>query len=220
MAGRSSAQVVPTDVALRALAISSVVVNHSLRLVDDVPAWLRRIGRESGPMLWEPRYLWGHVPHMQVWNFALGCVIYLVRREPQRERPWVNPTFATLCVVLATAVAYSPDRLQFWWLIGGGALLIMKREVRLSRFLAPLVLVVSSATFTIYRTHEFWFRVSRDVYRVIGPGHEPHPSLVFVAGLTMGVISWVVSTSFVRTYRRFRPVAGRLRLGPPALQRA
>ena len=168
--------------------------------------------RAAAPWIWEPPF-WGmpevnpirvfpRLPHLALWNFALGGVIYFLAIDSPNPTP-AKKWLAFACVLAGATLGWEVGKLQFWWLAIGGALLVGVRHIALPRIVAQAIVVVSVATFTIFLTHIFWFKAGNVVYGVLtGTGENAPKNVMFVIGLVMGTLTSVAISAFARAYRK------------------
>jgi acyl-coenzyme A synthetase/AMP-(fatty) acid ligase len=123
------------------------------------------------PELWNADHLFGRLPHLKFWLFALGWVI-------ARAMPSYRLLASGLVVVLARLL-YSEDLVQSLWVGLGGLALIWLPPVRLFAPLAKAVAWVSAASLYIYIAQYLFFRIGA----LVSP---QHPALFGWAGAIVG----------------------------------
>jgi hypothetical protein len=161
--------------------------------------------RLLGPVIFghEPPFL---MPHLLLWNFALGFVVYHFGRASDAPPRPAMKLVALVCVWTAASLIFGPRILRFWWVALGGSLLIFVREVRVPAIVANLVVVVSGATFAIFFTHVFWqYGFAEGYRRLVDADGQPGVLMVFLFGMIMSVGGWVAYTGFIRAYRAMPP---------------
>ncbi|UAK25061.1 hypothetical protein [Sphingomonas nostoxanthinifaciens] len=92
--------------------------------------------RYALPFVWNTEYLNHDLPHLYLWNFTLGWVIFflVVARPPTA----LTVLLAIGCVALGSAVGWGVHRLDFWWLIVSGAIFVLFRTLLLPRIVAQV----------------------------------------------------------------------------------
>ncbi len=160
--------------------------------------------RIFAPMVWDTAYLRHRLPHTFLWNFALGGVVYFLVMDKSAPRPAAR-AIALACIVAGAGTAWDPRTFQFWWLVGGGAMLVSVRVVQLPAILSRLAVVVSSATLTIFLMHLIWFKVLNNLYGfVTGSDAVLHPDLLAVLTLVSSTLQWVAFRAFLTAWRAIR----------------
>lgn len=147
------------------------------------------------PLFFDTTSLMHHLPHLLLWNFTLGWVVYFsVTRLPAA---W-GKVLACICGFAGAAASVSIEMLEFWCLSIGVILLVLPLRVRLWTPLARFVFIVSQATFAIFLLHRFLY----EVYE-----HMPIPQdqdAMWVVGLFGSIALWIAGVVPVRAYRALR----------------
>ncbi|MET0658538.1 MAG: acyltransferase family protein [Steroidobacteraceae bacterium] len=139
--------------------------------------------------------LHNHLPHLFLWNFVLGWVVYFsVTRLPG---PWGKLLACASGIAGATAIM-SAEMLAFWCLSVGVVLLVLPLRIRLWTPVARFVFIVSQATFAIFLLHRFVY----EVYE-----HMPVPQnddVEWIVGFFGSIALWIAGVVPVRAYRALR----------------
>lgn len=146
-----------------------------------------------GPLLWNTDPLYDRVPHMKLWVFAIGMCVHFAG---ERWRRWLASGLVLLLPLLLIDVRDA----AVWWTTLGGLVLIWVGEVKAPRHVARLVGWVASGSLYIYLTHYLTFNALR---RLVP---QEYPLLWAVAGITVGVVAWMVAD---RLWRLWRLAGGR-----------
>lgn len=154
-----------------------------------------------------PRYvdtapLLHHLPHLFLWNFALGWVVFFLLAQ----RSLATQFAAVVAVLVSAYLVWTPGRLQFWALAVAGLALIWSLRVRLPGALTHVFGLISQATFAIFLLHRF-------VYALYGKLLTPLPKgvLMWLLGLALCLGAWVVAAALSRAYHKLsrqQPAAG------------
>lgn len=147
------------------------------------------------PMWHDTSGLYHRLPHLFLWNFVLGWVVYYVSAGDQ--------PIALKIVVIAAALAsgivgWDPGGMQGWWLALAVGLMLLLPNVRLPNPLVQPVTLVSQASFAIFLLHA----IGLGAYRVIFPWDVPE--IAFLFAMVGCVVFWILLTSFLRAWRETR----------------
>jgi len=151
--------------------------------------------RATFPMLWDTSPLKHRLPHLFLWNFVLGWVVFFSLRKPQagsRRGAWL----AIACTAVSAFVGWPADRPQPYWLIAATSILVFVPRVRLPGVVVwRAVSIVGQATFAIFLLHPSLLRA----YRALSPW--PAPEIAWLFAVTGCVALWLLWTSLTRAYR-------------------
>jgi hypothetical protein len=147
--------------------------------------------RASFPYIWDTSHLYHHLPHLYLWNFCLGWIVYFgVNQWPHL---W-GKALAIGCSVLG-AFVWGVHNLDFYWLTVGVALLVLPLDVRMPSPLGQFFQLVSQATLAIFLLHRF-------VYEVYEHMPIPHnEDAMWIIGLFGSLLTWMVATASARAFR-------------------
>jgi hypothetical protein len=162
------------------------------------------------PQIWDTTTLRNFLPHLFLWNFTLGWVIYFSMLEI--AAPW-NKVTAIACACIGAWAGWGYDRLDFWWLSIGVVLLVLPLKLRLWTPLARFIFIVSQATFGIFLLHRFVY----EVYE-----HAPLPpndNAEWLVGLFGSIALWMAGAVPLRAFRALRQQAARAPLSVLKLPR-
>jgi hypothetical protein len=147
------------------------------------------------PQVWDTVQLRHQLPHLYLWNFCLGWLVYFgISTGPA---PW-NKLAVVACAALGAWVHWGYDKLDFYWLVLGTALLVLPLDVRMPARLGQCFQLVSQATLAIFLLHRFFY----EVYE-----HLPVPQnqdVMWVLGFSASLFTWMLWTAAVRAFRRLR----------------
>jgi len=147
--------------------------------------------------VWDTAYLRHQLPHLFLWNFSLGWVIYSCLGSHQAARTPATITLALGCLLVGMLIAWSPSRSDFWLLGLAGAAFILISRVRLPAMLGRIAWLLSQATFVIFLTHR---QVLATLIRFF-PGSEYRPLFLFIGALAISFAVWFALEAAVRAYR-------------------
>ncbi|WP_076072112.1 acyltransferase family protein [Sphingomonas montana] len=146
------------------------------------------------PVFIDTKPLLHHLPHLYLWNFTLGWLVYFLH---DRRTPGAL-TLASLAILASGAMVWGPLSYQFLALVVGGLLLVWKTRMKLPMIVARVVGLVSQATFTIFLLHRFFFVVyTGTVGRILPAG-----LLMWALGLAACTLAWVVGAATLRAYHK------------------
>jgi hypothetical protein len=151
--------------------------------------------RAAFPVIWDTAWLHHHLPHLFLWNFTLGWLVYF--STTQLPAPW-GKLLAVAGAALGGIVGFGMGYLDFWWLCVGVLLLVLPLDVRLPAIPGRLVLLISQATFAIFLLHRFVY----EVYE-----HLPIPQqndAMWIIGLAGSLGLWMGGSALIRAYRTLR----------------
>jgi len=117
--------------------------------------------RVGGPMVWDTDGLYGRLPHLKFWLFALGWTI--------TASVGARRFLATGLVLLLSRVLYLEDLIQSLWVGVGSVALIWMPVLRVPALLARSVAWVSAASLYIYIAQYQFFRIAMKVTPAHGP---------------------------------------------------
>jgi hypothetical protein len=153
--------------------------------------------RVIAPTLWDTTHLRNQLPHLFLWNFALGWVVYFcVSRADAHPRLRL---LALACLIAGMFAGWPPYRSDFWVLLAGGAFLIFVRRVVLPGAVRQGAILLSEATFAIFLIHKIWISVAKAVH---APASAEWPWVVFVFALGGSLACWFAMTALYRAFRR------------------
>jgi acyl-CoA synthetase (AMP-forming)/AMP-acid ligase II len=113
------------------------------------------------PQVWDTDGLFGRLPHLKFWLFALGWTI----TTAALGRRWL----ATGLVVLLARVLYMGDIVQSLWVGLGSLALIWLPVARVPSFVARSVAWISAASLYIYIAQYHFFRIADHALPAYGP---------------------------------------------------
>jgi hypothetical protein len=145
--------------------------------------------------VWDSEPLVHHLPHLFLWNFSLGWVVYFLAERGGRTLPRLLLAWA--CIVLGGLVGWGAATNDFLWLVTAGALFLMIPRLTLPRIVAIPVGIVSQATFAIFLLH-------RGVYVVMEhfcPGTDYVPLARWSAAMLFCLSTWIGYTAVTRAWR-------------------
>jgi len=151
--------------------------------------------RALSPLVWDTVPLEHHLPHLYLWNFCLGWLVYFALKE--WPSPW-SKLAVVVCAALGATVHWGYDRLTFYWLTVGTALLVIPLDLRMPSKLGQFFHLVSQATLAIFLLHRFFY----EVYE-----HMPIPQdqdVMWLMGLFGSLATWILWTAAVRAFRYIR----------------
>lgn len=154
--------------------------------------------RVTFPRIWDTSGLHNLLPHLYLWNFLLGWVVYFANAE---VRSVGRKVVTFVCAVVGAYVGWGIHALDFWCLTLGVLLLTLDVRITLWTPLARIVFVISQATFGIFLVH-------RMIYKNYEHFHFPaNQDLEWIVGLGGSILLWVAAVIPVRAYRSLRPKA-------------
>ncbi len=160
--------------------------------------------RWAMPYIWNPPELKGRLPQIHLWNFVLGMLIFFVLHRDKAHNLLSIGLILTLTLA-GTLVAYSPYKMDFWWLIIATMLWLIFPRVKIWTGLARAFQVVGQSAFTIFLLHAGFLFIYRHIFvhqQLLGPIQlPPWPVLQFIFAFTGSIAAWIVLTSFTRAYR-------------------
>ena len=139
--------------------------------------------------------LYHRLPHLFLWNFVLGWVVFYVSAG---DRPLLLKAVVIAGALASGIVGWDPGGPQGWWLAVAVGLLLFLPNVRLPSPLVQPVTIVSQASFAIFLLHT----IALGAYRAIFPWESPE--IAFVFAMLGCVVFWIVLTSFLRAWRETR----------------
>lgn len=149
--------------------------------------------------VWDTTHLQHDLPQLFLWNFALGWVVFfLITKE---TKTWFAAALAMACIAVGAHVGWGWGRLDFWWLVVGGAVFVLWRRFIVPKPLAAVVGLVSQAAFTIFLLHRLCFTVLEHfmpAYKARGPGMH------FMVGMLVSVAVWISATAAQRAWHQLR----------------
>ena len=151
--------------------------------------------RSDMAQVWNPPELEGRLPHLWLWDFFLGWLLFFATRTPLLARLRGGQLLALGCAAAGGLIVFGPDKLDFWWLVGGTALMVGLPRIALPEPGARLVHIMSQAAFTIFLIHGFFLEAWRQVHL---PDWAAAQWLFAIGG---SVATWLVATACVRAYR-------------------
>jgi peptidoglycan/LPS O-acetylase OafA/YrhL len=138
--------------------------------------------------MWEIR-----LPHLYLWIFVLGWMIFYARRS--NNKVYILITMALL--VISSWLVIDIKSLNFYWIIAAGCLLLFCKDVRIPKSLKPIFSLVAQATFTLFLFHRFFFEVYEKTVR-----YEYSYVSLFIFSVCASLMLWITATSFKRVYKR------------------
>ncbi len=144
------------------------------------------------PKIWDTAPLHHLLPHLFLWNFTLGWVVYFSTTEI--ANPW-GKALSVCCAIVGAAVGWGYHALDFWWLSVGVTLLVLPLNLRMWAPVARVVFMVSQATFAIFLVHRFVYKVYEDM---------PLPrnqDLEWIVGLAGSLVLWIAGSIPWRAYK-------------------
>lgn len=142
--------------------------------------------------LWDSGYLDDRLPHLMLWNFLAGWLLYAAKHGRSGNK---TPRYIALAIVIGLALlAWGPHLLRFWSTAIAAVALIFARSVSLPFLLGRAASIVSQASLTIFLFHSPLLRLS-----------TPGPSIAqragdFAIAMVGSILIWIVATSCVRAY--------------------
>jgi peptidoglycan/LPS O-acetylase OafA/YrhL len=147
--------------------------------------------------VWDTAPLKHKLPHLFLWNFAMGWVIYFCLEQRRMTGSRLAVLLGLACVLLGAYVAWDPRTSDFWALSLAGAMVILVPHVPLPVVLHRALLLISQATFVIFLVH-------REVLAVLiatFEGSQFRPLFLFVGAMAGSFLAWMALESAVRAYR-------------------
>lgn len=144
------------------------------------------------PNIWDTAPLRHFLPHLYLWNFTLGWVVYFC--VTCLASPW-GKLVAVTGAVVGAEVGWGIHALDFWWLSIGVTLLVLPLRLMLWTPVARFVFIVSQATFAIFLLHRFVYKVCE---------HMPIPQnqdVEWIIGLLGSIGLWMFGVIPLRAYR-------------------
>lgn len=138
--------------------------------------------------------LWNQLPHLFVWNFVVGWVVYFALETPTIQRKSLARLLALACVVIGGFVGWPSEKANPYVLAFMGFMFIYIRQFTVPKFLGRPINLVSQATFTIFLLH----LAILYVYDLFFPQDS---ILKFSFAMGACVAIWVVWTSLTRAYK-------------------
>jgi peptidoglycan/LPS O-acetylase OafA/YrhL len=133
------------------------------------------------------------LPHLYLWIFVLGWMIFYARRS--NNQVYILMTIALL--VITSWLVIDITSLRFYWTIVAGGLLLFCKNIKIPKLIKPILSLVAQATFTLFLFHRFFF----EVYEKIVPYEYSYVSL-FIFSVCASLLLWITATSFKRVYKR------------------
>lgn len=150
-----------------------------------------------------PAYVWDtsdlrhQLPHLFLWNFSLGWVIYFCLDAQKAARAPRLTALALGCLLIGMVVAWPPSRSEFWALGLAGVALVLIRRVPLPAMVSRAAVLLGQATFVIFLVHR---QVLASFIKLV-PGSEYQPLLLFAVALVASFAVWFGLEAAIRAYR-------------------
>jgi len=144
--------------------------------------------------VWNADAVKGRLPHLWLWVFFLGWVVFFATRTSLIARR-TGLVVAISCAILGGFVGYGLTRTDFWWLTAGTAILVLVPRIPLPLAAARVTNILSQATFAIFLLHQFFLETHHQL------GLPRHPYLKCFLALAASAGAWLAWTSSVRAYR-------------------
>ncbi|EZP69672.1 hypothetical protein BV96_03970 [Sphingomonas paucimobilis] len=145
------------------------------------------------PLYIDTRPLMHHLPHLYLWNFALGWVVYFL----QARHKVPGKALASLAIIAAGALVWTPASYQFVVLSLGGLALVWVRRASLPGLLVRAASILSQATFTIFLLHRFIFAT----YLAVLARFLPVGMFMWAVGLMASAGAWILASATLRAYK-------------------
>lgn len=155
--------------------------------------------------VWDTAYLHHNLPHLYLWNFTLGWVVYFLVRD--RVPSVADKALAIGCIAAGALAGWGWGRLDFWWLTVFGITFVLVPRVTLPRPIATLAGLLSQSAFTIFLLHRVLFVV---LNHIVPAWTDRAPLVHWAFALFASVATWITFTAMTRAYRE-------LDRGQPAL---
>jgi hypothetical protein len=162
------------------------------------------------PQVWDTAPLHHFLPHLFLWNFTLGWVVYFCVTGVGGQ--W-GKVLAVAAAVLGASFGWGIHALDFWWLTIGVTLLVLPLNLRLYTPVARFFFIVSQATFAIFLLHRFVY----EIYE-----HVPVPqdqNAEWLVGYFGSIGLWMAAVIPLRAYRAIARRTASSSMGAPMLQR-
>lgn len=154
---------------------------------------------------------WQRLPHLYLWNFALGWALWALLAEPTR----LNKIRASILVIVVAGVVFILPQEQFPILIyrfcvfaGLALAFIWVTQFRLPSLPAACINMVARATFWIFLFHLSFMKLYNFLWQ------DPNVEIIdlvlrFSFSLTMPVVLWLVYTASSRAYNQYKTLSKR-----------
>lgn len=155
---------------------------------------------------WDTSALEDRLPHLLVWNFMLGWLIWAVQK---RGTASTGTKLALTAVLLGcAAMVYLPTPAnnglsRAFWMSAILLPVIWWNRIALPGFLVHLVQLIAQSVFAIFLLHFYVFGLVEEPLKYLGLDQPVLLSLVkLVAGLVVPVLCWALFTAVVRVRRK------------------
>lgn len=168
---------------------------------------------------WDTSALEDRLPHLLVWNFVLGWLIWAVQRGGRTSRGGKLAITAVLLAAVAMVYLASPANngvSRAFWMTAIVLPVIWRHRVSLPGPLVHLVHLIAQSVFAIFLLHFYVFGLIEEPLKHFGLDQPVVLALLkLAAGLAVPVLCWAWFTAFMRV-RRKRTVQRRMEAAPPA----
>lgn len=152
--------------------------------------------RYIDPILWESAKINQGLPHLYLWNFILGMVVFF--SLDRLGSTWRAKVLATGCALIGASVGWSLDSLDFFWIVLGTVLFVAPLNVTLPSPVAKVIVMIAHNTLAIFLLHIFMFKA----YAHIPVPHDQN--FKFVIGLFGSIFIWNIVKAPFSAYRNLR----------------
>lgn len=144
--------------------------------------------------------LWNQLPHLFLWNFVLGWLVFFTLEGPAIGHDLAKKGFLLACTLVGSIVAWSVYKANPYVTTVLMGAFLFARSIPMPSIMAKGVNLVSQATFGIFLLH-FAFLTLYDQY------FEQDTLAKFSFGMILSIAVWLVVTSTVRAYKTLRKPA-------------
>jgi len=149
------------------------------------------------PLLaWDTAPLNHNLPHLYLWNFTLGWLVYFLSRDGHVTS--TGRLASLTCIVAGGLAGWGWHRLDFWWLTIAGSLFVLLPRIPMPRGLATAAGLLSQSAFTIFLLHRGLFVV---LDHIVPAWKQREPLLHFLFAIVMSVGFWILLASIGRAWR-------------------
>lgn len=143
--------------------------------------------------LWAAGYLDGGGPHVMLWNFVAGWLVFAAYSGDRYERLLRTATF--LAIVALSWVTWGPYLMRFWTTIAAAAVLLIGIRITVPFAVSRIALLLSQATLAIFILHQPFI----GLYNLLTGTTNSYASALFT--LFGPMLLWVVFSAAIRAYR-------------------
>ena len=152
--------------------------------------------------LWDTWYLYDRLPHLLLWNFTLGWLIWALLKNPN----FSSKAICSLVVIFTSSITFlaleHQSVIRFCIFNFLSLSFIWIDKIYLHPFIVRGLLIISSATFFIFLFHQSFIALFYQLTDIEIENYKLGVILKFLFTMVSSTILWLLYTASVNAYRK------------------